>query len=60
MRWMPTSITKVQRLKKELDGAIKDSDFELALEVINDLIKLDIPRRKVLAQPLGLAMSKIG
>jgi tetratricopeptide (TPR) repeat protein len=35
------SYTKIQRLKRELDSAIADNDFELALESINDMIKLD-------------------
>lgn len=35
------SYTKIQRLKKELDRAVAESDFELALESVNDMIKLD-------------------
>ncbi|MCK5773857.1 MAG: tetratricopeptide repeat protein [Thermoplasmata archaeon] len=35
------SITRIERLKKELDGAIQEPNFELALEVIDDLIGLD-------------------
>ena len=35
------SITRIERLKKELDGAIQEPNFELALEVIDDLIALD-------------------
>ncbi|MBN1390425.1 MAG: hypothetical protein JXA22_07275 [Candidatus Thermoplasmatota archaeon] len=33
--------TRMDRLKKELDAAIRDGDFELALEVVNDMIKQD-------------------
>ncbi len=35
------SISRIERLKKELDGAIQESNFELALEVIDDLLGLD-------------------
>lgn len=53
------SYTKIQRLKRELDSAIADNDFELALESINDMIKLDHDNDQYW-NSRGVVLSKLG
>ncbi|MGA1873735.1 MAG: tetratricopeptide repeat protein [Thermoplasmatota archaeon] len=51
--------TKIDRLKKELDTAISEGNFELALEVINDMIKLDHQNDQYW-NSRGVVLSKLG
>jgi tetratricopeptide (TPR) repeat protein len=53
------SYTKIQRLKKELDRAIAENDFELALESVNDMIKLDHDNDQYW-NSRGVILSKLG
>jgi len=51
--------TKIDRLKRELDTAITEGDFEFALEVINDMIKIDHSSDQFW-NSRGVVLSKLG
>jgi len=51
--------TKIDRLKRELDTAISEGDFEFALEVINDMIKIE-HNNDQFWNSRGVVLSKLG
>jgi len=53
------SYTRVERLKKELEVAISEGDFELALEVISDMIDID-PDNDQYWNSKGVVLAKLG
>ncbi len=52
------SYTKVERLKKELDRAISEGDFELALEAVEDMIGFE-PENDQFWNSKGVILAKI-
>lgn len=53
------SVSKLDRLKRELKSAISEGDYELALEVVNDMIDIDEESPKFW-NSRGVVLSKLG
>lgn len=53
------SVSKIERLKKELKTAIRDEDFDLALDVVEDMLDLDEDNPKFW-NSRGVVLAKMG
>ncbi|MDG6225083.1 MAG: tetratricopeptide repeat protein [Candidatus Thermoplasmatota archaeon] len=52
------SITKIERLRKEMDTAISTEDFQLAFQVVNDMLDID-PENAQFWNSKGVILAKL-
>ena len=53
------TVSKLDRLRRELEGAIGDGDFELAGDVIEDMLEIE-PDNDMFWNSKGVVLSKRG